>query len=92
MNILRLIINKSIDKVSVKCLIFLNEKIDSDNASDFEKEVFSAYVKNGDLASKIWTVFINKVMNNDETKIKELEEKLSSKLNSFIRWRIDGKH
>ena len=40
-----------------------------------KKEVISAYDKNGDLASKIWTVFINKVMNIDVTKIKELEEK-----------------
>ena len=40
-----------------------------------KKEVISAYDKNGDLASKIWTVFVNKVMNIDVTKFKELEEK-----------------
>ena len=28
---------------------FLIEKIDSNNAQDFEKDVFSAYEKNGDL-------------------------------------------
>ena len=62
--------------MSTKCLNFyyMKELIQT-MLQISKKEVISAYDKNGDLASKIWTVFVNKVMNIDVTKFKELEEK-----------------